>query len=80
MVAFYIMIVRARNMLQKHTLTSVVYSQAICAWFYGGQPELEAMLNCPGTVAESLLGEGSGTEAAAEGAHEVLKTLARALV
>ena len=34
--------------------------QAISAWFYIGQPELAAMLNCPGTVAAAIAGGGEG--------------------
>lgn len=30
------------------------FPQAICAWFYAGQPELGFMLNCPGSVAQAL--------------------------
>lgn len=39
---------------------------AITAWFYVGQPELAAMLNCPGTVAAYVAGGGEG-EGATEG-------------
>ncbi|KAI0694055.1 hypothetical protein BC835DRAFT_1406559 [Cytidiella melzeri] len=45
---------------------------AICAWFYVGQPELQLMLNCPGSVAEALAGEGAG-----EGGGEALPQAAR---
>lgn len=48
------------------SLDDVMFMQAVCAWFYVGQPELEIMLNCPGSVAAALLqeeGEGTGGEA-----------------
>ena len=43
--------------------------QALTAWFYPGQPEVEFMLECSETIAEAIAG-GSAEEAAAEGIVE----------
>ncbi|KAI0699514.1 hypothetical protein C8T65DRAFT_581067 [Cerioporus squamosus] len=46
---------------------------AVTAWFYPGQPEVEFMLECPGTVAEAV---AAGAEGGAEGAVELVRTIA----
>ncbi|RPD56827.1 hypothetical protein L226DRAFT_469043 [Lentinus tigrinus ALCF2SS1-7] len=46
---------------------------AVTAWFYPGQPEVEFMLECPGTVAEAV---AAGAEGGAEGAVELVRALA----
>ena len=60
--------------------------QALTAWFYPGQPEVEFMLGCAETVAEAVAAGGaeevaeSTATAAAEGATElVARALARML-
>ena len=51
----------------------VIPSQAVTAWFYPGQPEVEFMLECPGTVAEAV---AAGAEGGAEGAVELVRAIA----
>ena len=52
--------------------------QALTAWFYPGQPEVEFMLGCPESVAEAIAGGGS--EEAVGGAIEVVaRAFARTL-
>lgn len=63
MVAFYLMIVRAKFPFMHVVCVCSQLIQAICAWFYPGQPELGIMLNCPESVATALaggVGEGAG--------------------
>ncbi|KAF7789150.1 hypothetical protein EIP86_000087 [Pleurotus ostreatoroseus] len=52
------------NWVEGLIMVSFYFMIAICAWFYEGQPELEIMLNCPGSVAAKI------AEEAAEGAGE----------
>lgn len=52
--ALYLMIVRD---IFLHVNPSSPFFQALTAWFYPGQPEISAMLNCPGTVSSFLSGE-----------------------
>ncbi|KAI0085228.1 hypothetical protein BDY19DRAFT_996943 [Irpex rosettiformis] len=52
---------------------------AVCAWFYVGQPELEAMLSCPGSVAQALSGESGGEVAAEAGGGEAEELAVRFL-
>ncbi|KAI0085229.1 hypothetical protein BDY19DRAFT_966909 [Irpex rosettiformis] len=52
---------------------------AICAWFYVGQPELEIMLNCPGSVLEALAAEAAGEGAAGEGGGAAIEHATRML-
>ena len=56
------------------TRADVRESQAITTWFYVGQPELKAMLNCPGSVAEAIASEGSEA-AASELAARIVKAV-----
>jgi hypothetical protein len=80
MVCFYIMIVCHLSSLCLSTflLTDIWLSvQAICAWFYVGQPELEIMLNCPGSVAQAIAGEAAAE--GSEGAGEAVEIAARVL-
>ncbi|KAI0337882.1 hypothetical protein BDW22DRAFT_1363665 [Trametopsis cervina] len=46
------------NWVEGLILVSFYVMIAICAWFYIGQPELEVMLNCPGSVIAALSAEG----------------------
>ncbi len=52
---------------------------ALCTWFYGGQPELEAMLTCAGSVAQALA-EESGGEGSGEQGGEVVEVAKRTLI
>ena len=54
LVAFYIMIVSPDQVSDVLCLELTHGFQAVSAWFYIGQPELEIMLFCPGTVAEGI--------------------------
>ena len=79
MVMFYFMIVSAPQSVPPPSSRAHVCStqqQAVCAWYYIGQPELEVMLNCPGTVAAALLSEEGGkAEIAPEFTIRMLKTV-----
>ena len=45
MIAFYIMIVSRRNPYLLHFSYRNIY-EALCAWFYPGQPELQYLSQC----------------------------------
>lgn len=61
MISFYAMVVSSFALLSINNLVIGIGLQALCAWFYTGQPEVHDMLgNC-----------GHALEAAAEGAAEV---------
>ncbi|TCD70346.1 hypothetical protein EIP91_003697 [Steccherinum ochraceum] len=62
------------NWVEGLILVSFYAMIATSAWFYVGQPELEVMLTCPGTVAAAILSEaaGAGGEGGGEGAVEAV--------
>ena len=80
MVAFYIMIVSQPLVFFPATRANVHESQAITAWFYVGQPELEVMLNCPGSVAEAIASEAAGEGTAEEVVSELVARVAKAVL
>ncbi|KAI0740183.1 hypothetical protein C8Q76DRAFT_790652 [Earliella scabrosa] len=55
----YIMADSMTNMAEGLTMISFYAMIATAVWFYPGQPQVEFMLNCPGTVAEAV---ASGVE------------------
>lgn len=53
------------------------FPQALTAWFYPGQPEVERMLVCSTSIAEAAIEEVAGSNG--EEAGLAVRTLARAL-
>lgn len=59
MVSFYAMIVRASIHNSDYNYLTSWIQQALCTWFYSGQPEIKVLLSC-GSVQEALASLAAG--------------------